>query len=253
MRGAARAERRRQQKTQDSLESGAAARQTIAPEDLMIVGGKKIDLSKDLSAEVLEEDNPEDYLPRLVTAGGKVYDLDKGEEIKLDDTIEIDGRALRIGAFGGDAAVMVWELYEQFLKACQNGLKSEYRKLDGTGEIIDCLAASTSGSRLTMAGAPWIARETEAKRMIQTRMDPNMESVSFVDWGNPHVTFEQWMVWAAATIRWRVRVDLPNRYERQIDIRKRETMQDSKNVLEPTLVAIEKFLALPERKRLTAV
>ncbi len=224
------------------LEGGAPKRQTIADEDLMVVGGNKIDLSADMAANVEDDDNPDSFLPRFVCTDGKVYDLDAedaegnrgGEEMSLRDTIEIDGRVLTIGDFEGHIVIVI-EMYETFLKACHHGWPSEFRRKDGTFDIIDYV------------------QDIHSKRMIQPKYDPDGTVVYYVDWSDPSVTFEHWMQWAAATTRWRLKAQLQERYEREIDIRTRQTMKTSQDVAGETLVAIEKFLALPERKRLTAV
>ena len=229
---------------EQTLEGGAAKRQTIAPDDLMVIGGQKYDLSKSYASAVQEmldkgqAVNPDQIIPKYVTANGKVYDTDTGEEVSMRDTVVIDNRVLSVGDFGGDALGMVAEMYEQFLCACQQGQKSEFRKLDQghTAEIIDHV------------------KSQDARQMLQEKLDPHtLETYWVVDWSDPHVTFEGWMEWVAATLRWRLNTDLKRRYDREVDIQKRSTMTTSRDILDPFLIAVEKFLALPEKKRLTAV
>lgn len=232
------AQKAQMQELQDVLAAGAARRTTINPDDLMVIGGRKFDLSKDYGAGLPEDFDPDSIIPRFVSDSGKVYDLDRGEIVTLQDTIEIDNRALKVGEFGTDGACMVAELYEQFLSAFHTGQRAIFRKMRPEAEIIEYVT------------------HPESRKLLQEDTEAGLrtgQTVLFIDWGNPQVTFEHWMVWAAATLRWRLKSDLERRYANEIDIRTRDTMQTTKSVLEPTLIAIEKFLALPERKRLTAV
>lgn len=236
--------RAKDKEIQDILSRGAAQRQAVAADDLMVIGGQKFDLSRDYADGLPEGMDPDMIFPRFVTASGKVYDLDaededgekSGKEVSMADTIEIDNRVLKIGDFGGNAACMVVELYEQFLNATHNAQQAYYHERDYSHQIPDYVTDENS------------------RRMLQSKTDfKKAVTIHFVDWGDQDVTFEHWMQWSAATTRWRIKSDLKRRYEHNLDIRKRQTMQSAKDVLEPTLVAIEKFLALPERKRLTAV
>lgn len=251
------AQKKQVAETADILSAGAARRQTIAPEDLIVIGGQKFDLSKDYverfqaAVEAGIPVNPDELFVRFVTIDGKVYDLDCDPdeplvEIALNNTVVIDNRVLTIGDFGASFYCIIYEMYEQFLNACgilvpdaSTSQKSVFRKgrADRSSDIIE-----------------YCRHENGARQALIERINPaTLEPYWEIDWGNPNVTFEIWLEWTAATLRWRIKSDLKRRYEREIDIRNRDTLQTSKGVVEDTLVAVEKFLALPEKKRLTGV
>lgn len=220
-----------------------AARRPNAPTDSVIgVGGERVDLSAPIP-QTISNRELERKFPRYVVAGdGRIYDTDHqdgaGNPVPVDlrDTITLDNRVLSVGEFGQDGSGIVIQMYEDFLRAHQGDFNAEYRQSDGSGRILMFL------------------KNADAHKMLRTRTDPKtMERVHYVPWGSPHVTFEQWCHWGVATMLWRIKVDLPHRYDAEIDIRKRADMSTAKAFMESSLIAIEKYLALPERGRLIGV
>lgn len=208
------------------LEAGASKRSVIHPDDLMVIGGNKLDMSKEISDK---------QIPKYVTANGKIFDTDDGKEVEMTDTIEIDNRVLKVGEFGGDAATIIIDLYEMFLQAHQSDIETVFH-------AVDC-----------SEGIPEMIKDEPTKQRIKTRLAPNGEWEKYLSWGDPRIEFEQWLHVSAATARWRIRWDLERRLIMEMDIRRREDYHKAKDVLEVVLIAIEKYLGLPERGRLLGV
>lgn len=212
---------------EDRVES-AMATPTSRDEDTFIVGGRKVDITKTLAGR--------DSLPKYVVAeGGAVYDLDTGEAVQLEDTVEIDGRILKVGAFGSDGFATLYELFEMFLFAHENVEESVFRPDDGSSSIIEFM------------------HNDEAKKMLRTRFGVDGLLEQYIDWGIEIVTFELWLAWAIAQMRWMIKARLEQRFREEMDIRSRGTMVQVRDVLDLTIIAAEKYLALPERQRLSVL
>lgn len=218
-----------------NLMDGAARReaaQSIAADDLMVVGGTKLDMSKPI---------PDEQLPDHVCYDGVIWDITNPAgpvQVTLKDSITIDGRVIAVGDFGGDATGHVVTLYEQWLQAFTQDAKSWFYKFSAhegatVGIIEHC--------------------ESQARRLLQKKVNPEGVENFFIDWSDPEIEFDHWMQWVAATLRWRIKDNIRYRYEAEIDIRKREYMRTVIDICETTLVAVEKYLALPAGKKLTAV
>ena len=215
----------------DVLQEGAARRHAEAgtnPDNLLVVAGEKMDITK-------ENEFVPETMPKYVTDQGKVLDLDTGEYVELPNTMTIDNRVLKISDFGMDGAGGVVELYEQYLEAFQQKQKTLFYVMDGSVQIPNYLKCD------------------DAKKLLVTKLQPSGDYLTYVDWANPHTTFEMWMEWSRATVRWRIEHDLENRYVNEMDIQKRSYMEEARAFMQTTLIAIEKYLALPERARLQGV
>lgn len=208
------------------LEGAASKRAVISPDDLMVIGGQKLDMSQEISDK---------KIPKYVTANGKIFDTDSGLQVEMADTIEIDNRVLKVGDFGGDAATIIVDLYEMFLQAHQMDIETVFN-------AVDC-----------SEGIPDMVKDDPTVQRIKSRMRPDGTWEKYLPWGDPRVEFEQWLHVSAATARWRIRWDLQRRLLCEMDIRRREDYHKAKDVLETVLIAIEKYIALPEKGRLLGV
>jgi hypothetical protein len=205
--------------------------------------------------EQLEKENPKNEMPRkvgfvnpakegdqVIPPTGHVFDLDTGE-VSKPQLVEISGRKIDVSEFGERGVGFLQEMYDEFLKAVQLEYVSTYQKVD----------AHEGG--------------TDTSRIIDEadKVDPNLrkllESAIAFDGGvrkhvlklrwTPHRTFEEWLGWSAATLRWRLNYELERRAVRGLV--SWEDVVLSKEVLSECLVAIEKYLALSERARLIGI
>lgn len=195
------------------------------------------------AGEEIKKPDPREELPsRVLTPGGTLLDLDKGVRIPNADLVDLCGRAVDLSEFGEHGENFVIELYEEFLNAVQSDLVSTFKERDenniDSSKIIDYIPDRYKKFKNKIA---WRKQKTIAG--IEKR-------VGYIKW-DQNTTFDEWMIFSAATLKWRIEYELNSRM--LIEGLSYNEMVKIKQLCEDCLVVIEKWLGLSERKKLISV
>jgi hypothetical protein len=188
------------------------------------------------TGEVLPKISPKDEVPKfLATEKGIVVDTDTGK-VRSTDVTTIGGVVVDLKEWGEQGYKFIVEMYEEFLSAVQQDREPEYSVDDGTDMIIDYIR-----NRWPELGSLFRRKPKKGK------VDP----VVYVAW-NQHRTFDEWVKFSIATIKWRVERDIPTRYLMG-DILHESDKQKILDVIELSLETLERYLSLSDRKKLISV
>jgi len=192
----------------------------------------------------LEKEHPKDELPKKVgdpnDPQGRVLDLDTGD-VTRPETVEISGVRIDVSEFGEKGVGFLHEMYEQFLFAVQEEQVSKFHKIGPYGADETKILDEMRAYNLRLLPMVKARRDTSNKQR---------KLYQYVTWDQDR-TFEDWIAWTICTLRWRINHELTNRANKGVI-----THIDSvvaKETLGECLVTCEKFMALSEQRRLTAI
>lgn len=190
----------------------------------------------------------EDELPeKILTTDGKVVNLDTCAVTSDTNIIELCGRKIDLKEFGPAGEAWIMEMYEGWLGAVQDDLVSTFCTIDEGGvdssKIVDILK-----ERYPYLVGRIVWRQTLIP--VLAGGDGKMHPRGYLKWDR-NTTFEEWMQFTVATMRWRIGYEIDSRRIRDglsiVDI------MQAKGLLEQYLIVAEKWLQMPESARLVSV
>ena len=191
------------------------------------------------TGETIKETAPQDEVPdKLLTEDGAVIDLDHGTINRKPEILDLCGRKVDLTEFGHDGEAFIHLLYEQYLFAVQNDQKTTFTEYD-----IDLVNSYNILKHIPQ-------QYDRMKQKIVWRSDEHAKTVGVMLW-DQNTTFLEWMVFTLATLRWRYEEEIEGR--RITHALKQEEIDSVRDMIGECISAVEKWLAMPEAKRLTSV
>lgn len=186
----------------------------------------------------------EDELPeKVLTEDGKLVNLETGEVKVSPNIINLCGRDIDTDEFGDKGEGFIKELYEEWLGAVQSNLKSTFAKHDedyvNSAHILDHLPARYANFKKKVK---WYTEKHPVTGEVHTR--------GYVVW-NQRTSFEEWIVFTLATLKWRLNEEIEGR--RIMQALRDGDIRLAKHIVEQCIIIIETWLALPESKQLISV
>jgi len=191
------------------------------------------------SGDTVKEVSPHDELPeKLLRQDGAVINLDTGHVNTKPDIIDLCGRKVDYSEFGKSGESFIIELYEQWLNAVQNDQKSTFTESDSdlvnSYRILSFIPAQYNG----------------LKKKVIWRNDDTGKRVGHMLWDRD-TTFDEWMVFTLATLRWRYNEEIDGR--RITHALKQTEIDRVKELVGECIASVEKWLSMPDTKKLTSI